>query len=128
MSLPIWNEPKRIVPSPAYLGEINKDVIHLAAGKALNEWENLEQILSWIFRHLVESRSIAASRAYGTLIAGTARRDALGAATWEFFRAKGDPVMLDFVELYQTYTNSAQYRNNIAHGICYATISTGRRI
>jgi hypothetical protein len=122
MALPIWNEPKRIVPSPAYLGETEKGPIHLAVGRALNEWENFEQILSWIFRHLVESSSVAASQAYGTLIAGTARRDALEAATWEFFRRKGDPVMLDYVELFAAYGNSAKYRNNIAHGICYAAI------
>lgn len=125
LTLPIWNPPIKVIPSPGHLGEPNKDILHLAVGRALNEWELVESFLALIFGHLVESRSPAARRAYGTLIAGTARKDVLEAAAIEFFRGKADPMMADYYSLFNAYSTSAQYRNNIAHGICYANVSSG---
>jgi hypothetical protein len=72
LTLPTWHPPTKIPPSPAHLGESDKDALHLAVGRALNEWELVESILALIFGLLVESRSSAARHAYGTLIGGTA--------------------------------------------------------
>lgn len=125
MALPSWDAPMRVLPSQLYLGEATKDPIHLAVGRALSEWENIESISAVIFGRFVELRSAAAIRAYGVLTAGTIRREVLEAATWVFFRDKGgDPAMLDFVELFAAYGGSAQYINNIAHGICNSFIMT----
>jgi hypothetical protein len=125
LALPIWNPPIKIIPSPTHLGMPDKDTLHLAVGRALNEWEILESVLALIFSHLVESISLAATRAYGTLIAGNARKEALEAAAIEFFREKPDPVMADYYILFNTYSKTSQYRNNIAHGVCYNIIVTG---
>ena len=125
MVLPVWSPPVKIIPSSTHHGEVTKNRLHTAVGAALNEWEIVESILANIFGHLVESQSAAASRAYGTIMAGSARKEALEAATIEFFRGKPDPMMADFYSLFNAYSSAAQYRNNIAHGICYCRISTG---
>jgi hypothetical protein len=125
MTLPNWTPPIRIVPSPSYLGEPTKDTLHLAVGRALNEWELVESQLALIFAHLVESKSAGARRAYGMLIAGRARREALEAVAKEFFRARSDPVKNTFSDLFKAYAVASTYRNNVAHGICYAIISSG---
>jgi len=126
MTLPVWNPPAKILPSDTYLGETSKTVLHEAVGNALNEWEQVESILAVIFGLLVESRSGAALRAYGTILAQKTRRDALESAAIEFFRGKTDPKKADFDALFKAYGDTIKYRNNIAHGICYGQVSVGR--
>jgi hypothetical protein len=123
MTLPNWQPPQKKIPSESYLGERDKDALHVRVGSAINEWEILESALARIFAHMVESRSMAAVRAYGTITAG--RREALDVAAIEFFRGKPDPMMADFYELFSAYAAAAQYRNNIAHGICYGRVYVG---
>ena len=123
MTLPNWQPPEKRIPSDTYLGERDKAVLHQRVGSALNEWEILESALARIFGHLVESKSMAALRAYGTIIAG--RREALDAAAIELFRGKPDPGMADLYEFFNAYSAASQYRNNIAHGICYGRVYSG---
>jgi hypothetical protein len=122
MTLPVWQPPVKNLPSETYLGERDKAALHQAVGSALDEWENLESALARLFGHMVESKSGAALRAYGTIISG--RKEALEAAAIEFFRDKipPDPTMADFFELFTAYGSASQYRNNIAHGICYGRV------
>lgn len=125
MTLANWSTPTKELPSEKYRGETDKDRIHLAVGRALNEWETLESSLALIFGHLVEARSAAAQRAYGTLTAGSLRQKALEAAATVFFEKRPDAKREDFFKLFKEYTNAAQFRANLAHGICYAIIAAG---
>jgi hypothetical protein len=127
MGLPLWHPPKRAVPSESYLGERDKDILHTAVGRALNEWELVESSLSLIFGHFVESKSPAARRSYGTIISAVARNAALEAAAIEFFREKEDESRADLFALIKAHLKAAQYRNNIAHGICYGWLYIGGR-
>jgi hypothetical protein len=110
------------VPSETYLGEPTKDSLHMAVGAALDEWENVESGLARIFGLLVESKSIAALRAYGTITSGPGRKEALKQAAMIFFRGKSDTMEDDYYSLFNEYSKAAGYRNNIAHGICYGHI------
>jgi hypothetical protein len=121
MTLPNWQPPEKKIPSELYLGEREKDALHTRVGSAIDEWETLESALARIFAHLVQSESLAAVRAYGT----SGRKEALEVAAIEFFRGKSDPMMADFYELFSAYGAAAQYRNNIAHGICYGRVYLG---
>jgi hypothetical protein len=122
MALPIWNPPNKIVPSETYLGEPTKDSLHMAVGSALDEWENVESVLARIFGLLVQSRSVAALRAYGTITSASGRKEALKQAAVAFFYGKPDPMMADYYSLFNAYASAAQFRNNIAHGISYGYV------
>jgi len=123
MTLPSWTPPEKILPSETYLGERDKSVLHERVGSAINEWEILESILAEIFRLLVESKSMAAARAYGAM---APRHEALRVAAIEFFRDKpNDPKRDEFFNLFKAYNAAAEYRNNIAHGICYGWLYIG---
>jgi hypothetical protein len=94
----------------------------MAVGSALDEWENVESGLARIFGLLVESSSVAALRAYGTITSASGRKEALEYAAIAFFCAKPDPMTADYYSLFNAYSSAAQFRNNIAHGICYGYI------
>jgi hypothetical protein len=59
--------------------------LYVAVGRALSQWEALEICLGELFMLLVESPSLAASRAYGALGSVPARKSALEFAAEEFF-------------------------------------------
>lgn len=122
MELQDWHPPEKKLPSERYLGERAKSILHERVGSALNEWEILESALARIFGYMVQSKSMAALRAYGTIIAG--RKEALEVAAIEFFRDKPDPMMAEIHELINAYGAAQPYRNNIAHGICYGRLYT----
>jgi hypothetical protein len=126
MPLASWHPPTKRLPSDTYRGEATKEPLHLAVGRALNQWECLESALAEIFRLMVDSRSMAAARAYGTISSAIGRRDALKAAASEFFRNKSDPCTDDFGKLFKAHESAAKYRNNIAHGICYGIVDVGK--
>jgi hypothetical protein len=123
MVLPIWNPPVSKWVDGMH-GEDSKDLLYIAVGQALNEWERLESTLAFLFGRLCESHSIAARRAYGTMMSGRGRKDALEAATIEFFRDRGDAMMDDFFKLLNAYSKASEYRNHLAHGICNAIVSS----
>jgi len=49
MTLPNWQPPQKKIPSESYLGERDKDALHVRVGSAINEWEILESALARIF-------------------------------------------------------------------------------
>jgi hypothetical protein len=123
MTLPDWKPPVKKLPSEKYLGEREKSTLHERVGSAINEWENLESILAEIFRLLVESKSMAAARAYGAI---APRYEALKIAAIEFFRHRPNDLKRDeFLKLFRAYNAAAEYRNNVAHGICYGWLYIG---
>lgn len=122
MALPNWTPPQKKLPSETYLGEREKSILHERVGSAINEWEILESALARIFGQLVESRSTAALRAYGAI---ANRRVALKVAAEEFFRNKSDPRREEVLELFGACEAAAEYRNNVAHGICYGRVYVG---
>jgi hypothetical protein len=96
---------------------LTKEPLHAAVGSALTSWEKLEIFLAHLFDALVEARSGAAFRAYGTIQGAEGRRRAIEAAASGFFRFRPDPLLADIFTLTGAYSNAATYRNNIAHGI-----------
>ena len=60
-------------------------LIHIAVGHALTNWEHVETAASTLFGLFVNSRSIAAQRAYGTINGAKAREAALREAADTFF-------------------------------------------
>jgi hypothetical protein len=119
VDIPEWFAPEKKLPSATYLGEIDKDALHTRVGSALDEWETLESSLALIFRHLVESKSAASLRVYGAILSTRSRKEALQVAAAEFFRGKSDTISEKLNSLLNAYEKASQYRNNIAHGICY---------
>jgi hypothetical protein len=53
------------------------DGIYIAVGKALSQWERAEDGFAILFEILVESKSEAAIRAYGSITNSAGRREAL---------------------------------------------------
>src|SRR5882724_13442258 len=120
MALPEWHPPARLTANDLRYpgsGELTEESLHAAVGSALTSWEKLEIFLAHLFDALVEAKSGAAFRAYGTIQGVEARRRAIEAAASSFFRFRPDPLLANIFALTKSYSNTATYRNNIAHGI-----------
>ena len=100
-------------------GERDWMSLYVAVGRALSQWEALEICLGELFMLLVESPSLAASRAYGALASVPARRDALQFAGAEFFvNPQIDQRNKPFLDkILADYWQASGRRNDIAHGI-----------
>src|SRR5437660_1069430 len=119
MAIPEWHPPARLTRNDFHSGsgELTKEPLHAAVGSALTSWEKLEIFLAHLFDALVEARSGAAFRAYGTIQGAEGRRRAIEAAASSFFRFRPDTLLADIFTLTGAYSNAATFRNNIAHGI-----------
>lgn len=120
LELDAWDPPKR-APS----GSAKEDDIHLAVGRALSRWERLEVNLAGLFATFVESQSIAAVRAYGTIASARGRLDALEEASKMFFSERKDDERSAFVRIHKLCSKAAGRRNEIAHGIADALAEYG---
>jgi hypothetical protein len=115
-----WAEPARRIE-----GDSGPDAIYLAVGKALTQWESLENDFAQLFGLLVANRArggatrFAAQRAYGVIASAGGRREALEAAGEVFFTFLGatEEERLDFDLLLKHLPLATTKRNYIAHGI-----------
>jgi hypothetical protein len=105
-------------PIPA-TGEDSAEVLFTAVGAALSEWEQLEAILALLFGVFLgeDGVSLAAQRAYGSVIAFSGRLDLLrGAASGYFEKHPDDTHEPAFEKLANDAKRASARRNEIAHG------------
>ncbi len=112
-----WKPPSRIVPSEAFQGEESTAPIHEAVGRALSMWKHTESGNIKLFQLLCEAKSFAACRAYGTLDSVFSRHLAIRYAAEEFFMSRDEKDFANLKKLINVYSNTGQYRNQIAHGM-----------
>jgi hypothetical protein len=118
--------------SKSNAGEPFASVIQIGVGHALTNWEHVENAVSMLFSQFTESSTIAAARAYGTIIGARARHSAVSAAMDVFFdirkqRNKKDRETCNLIIkhkeaatlLLTNYLTASKRRNDIAHGICW---------
>ena len=102
----------------------------MAVGHALSNWESVEGATATLFGQLVDSTSVAATRAYGTIIGARARQASLREASETFFflrkkaYKKNRAVYSNWQVLEEcarilinNYAQASQRRNDIAHGV-----------
>jgi hypothetical protein len=119
MALPEWHPPAKLSFDSLFpgSGEATPEEIFVAVGSALYHWEKMEVALAHLFHALIEARSGAAFRAYGSIQGIEGRRRAIEAAASSFFRFRSDPLLAQVFALTNAYASAASYRNNIAHGV-----------
>jgi hypothetical protein len=113
-------------------GAPSNKIIHLGVGHALSNWEQVEAAGALFFSTLVESDSIAAIRAYGTINGSRAREAALRQASQTFFLLRrdaneADRVVYDEIKKFENtanclihnYGQASARRTDIAHGIAW---------
>ena len=113
-------------------GVPTEKLIYMAVGHALSNWEHVEAAALMLFSHFVESNSIAASRAYGSINGVAAREAALRQASETFFmlrktaskKERGVHGEVKIAEqcagvLIRNYGQASARRNDIAHGIAW---------
>jgi hypothetical protein len=124
MALSNWQPPDTSKPpSNTNMGNVEQRPLYEAVGLALSEWEYTEMAMAWLFAALIESRSDAGARAYGTIGGPNGRRDAINFAGEEFFRSRNSDDQqtktdnADVTALMKAYETATEFRNKIAHGI-----------
>lgn len=107
------------VPVPKQNGDADSADLFAAVGMLLSRWEILEDIFAFLFQRFVEG-SNAAKRAYGTIVSGRGRRDAIYAAAESYFimyRPARDDLQKRLTRVMNHYKDAASRRNDIAHGV-----------
>jgi hypothetical protein len=69
-------------------GAPSNKLIHIAVGHALSNWEHVEGAISMLFSYFVETRTIAAARAFGSINGARARETAIRQASESFFKLR----------------------------------------
>jgi hypothetical protein len=117
--VPYWARP----PSRA-IGDTDIRVTFAAVGDALSSWEMFEFVLSWLFMHMVEARTQAMERAYGSISAAGGRKTALKAAADAYFPRYGVTAVdvARFNKLMNHMELAVGRRNEIAHGMVFALL------
>jgi hypothetical protein len=108
------------IPPLAIEGDPDVNTVWQAVGEALSSWEWLEGNLGLIFAELVAARNmhLAASRAYGTIVAFRGRADLVKAAAKAHFSVYPDEATeKDLEKILKTLDRASPRRNDIAHGI-----------
>jgi hypothetical protein len=110
------------IPPPPAEGDEFPHLIYEAVGRALSQWEELEQTLAALYAFFVSIGTqidfdSPATRAYGTIVGFTGRKDMLDAAAKTYFHslpAKQDEE--NYAKLINTVARFSARRNEIAHG------------
>jgi hypothetical protein len=99
-------------------GDSDADILYLPIGRALTNWEQVEEECAVLFSLLVDSFSEAAYRAYGCIIATSTKSEMLKSAAETFFGMKSisEDHSKPFYDLMKHYQAAATRRNEIAHG------------
>jgi hypothetical protein len=106
--------------------------IHMGVGHALSNWEHVEAAISVLFSYFVETRTIAAARAFGSINGARARELAIRQASETFFKLRKQEHRKDKARsgvikeaekcashLIRNYGLASARRNDFAHGIAY---------
>ena len=107
------------VPPIPEAGEDSPVILYQAVGAALSSWEYLESILALLFGTMLglETVSLSAQRAYGSIAAFTGRLDLLTRAASGYFEQHPDAKHeATFNVLSKTLRKASARRNDIAHG------------
>ena len=111
---------KRPTP-PKPQGDPKVDPVYAAVGRALSQWEKLEQRLATLFivvTRASDSSNNAVRRAYGAIENGTLRRKAIIAAAEVHFGASWQPHVEEaYNKLIDAVSRASKLRDDIAHGI-----------
>lgn len=108
-------------PGSKSAGDANPDDIYLAVGKALSEWESVEEALTFLFMVFTECDQAntfrAVQRAFGSIEFNSGRRRALNAAAEIYFEPYWDYARKDLNALIISEVDAAaRRRDDIAHG------------
>jgi hypothetical protein len=108
-------------------GDGGSEAIHTAQGVALGQWELLESWFASFFMYLIQSKSLAARRAYGSIASARGRRDALMAAAEVFFAdyQVDEENQKRFKKLMSHFGCASGRRNEIAHGFVLDIVGHG---
>jgi hypothetical protein len=111
-------------------GAASNKLIHMAVGHALSNWEHVEAAISMLFSYFVETRTIAAARAFGSINGARARESAIRQASETFFKLRKHAHRKDKTvsaeiktaekcasHLIRNYGLASARRNDFAHGI-----------
>ena len=100
------------MPPPAARGTPSE--VYEAVGQALSMWESIENSFAWMFQVLVEGKSVAAQRVYGTITTSHGRRVALQAASEVYFSIHHTPeeIRLYFNDLIANFKETSRRREN----------------
>ena len=112
-----WKRPTPLKPQ----GDPTVDPVYAAVGRALSQWEKLEQRLATLFivvTRASDSSNNAVRRAYGAIENGTLRRKAIIAAAEVHFGASWQPHVEEaYNKLIDAVSRASKLRDDIAHGI-----------
>ena len=109
-------------------GDSDADKLYAAVGRALSDWETLEEAFAKIFQALLNSESPAAKRAYGAIVTARGRKEVLAAAaeayfttTWTMYDEKAKQFYKNAQSrlklLERHFGEAASLRNDVAHGV-----------
>jgi hypothetical protein len=112
-----WELPARLEK-----GDDKPEPLYMAVGKALTNWERVENQAANLFTTFVGARvtrdaPTPALRAYGAIISFSSRADMLEAAAKAYFLSRPGPLAETWSDLLEELRNFAARRNDIAHAI-----------
>lgn len=111
-----WNRPDEKDRGSDYA-----DAIYLSVGKALSEWEKIDNTLAVLFGLLTESKTHAAQRAFGAITGSQVRKQALINAGEIFADNHRVTFKMNELELIcKHYSEASGRRNEIAHAVVTA--------
>lgn len=117
---PVSDEAEKFWQRPIFKdqGDDDPDRLWYAIGVTATSWEQLEESFSHLFGVFVESRSIAANRAYGAIASARGRRDALNAAAEVFFSLHevAEIWRKEYRVLMRHFDLASGLRNEVVHG------------
>jgi hypothetical protein len=111
------------LPAPPTKGDDDTSTIFQSIGEALSYWEWAEGYLGLIFAELVApgQNPLAASRAYGTIVAFQGRADMVRSAAEAYFATRQDAqavaIQARLAAHMKLLGRASPRRNDIAHGI-----------
>lgn len=111
------------VRSPSKTGDSNDGMIFDAVGRALTEWEGVENTCAQLFAILVSANQrqaylAPAVRAYGSIVSVQSKKTMLREAATAYFarRENKSHFQRQMIDLLEEYVLASNRRNEIAHG------------
>ena len=99
-------------------GDATIQKLHMEIGCLSTTWEGVEDDFSHLFQVLVETVSPAARRAYGSMMSGHARREAMREASTIFFeRHPSTDNKKRFGRLIEHLKEASKRRDDVVHGV-----------
>ena len=119
-------------PSKSSMGAADEKLVFIGVGHALSRWEAVETSIHALFSTLVDSRTIASARAFGTILGQRNKAEAITAASQIYFEIrkqlhKKDRQTVQWIgqaedicsSLIENYNIAARRRHDVAHGMAW---------